>query len=268
VESLPPFLLGGVRFLVAGGALYAVLSLRGAPPPSRAAWAQASLSGVLMIAVGNGLVSYAETHVASNLAALLIASVPLQVALLDWLRPGGTRPEPNVLLGIGLGAGGMLLLLQPGDAPLADGHWTGVVAVLLAGTGWAAGTLCARHRAAGQSPALAAAQQMLVGGGAMLVVSLLRGEPASLDLAAVSTRSLLALAYLTLFGSLLAFSAFSWLLSVTSAAHVSTTAYVNPLVAVVLGWLVLDESLPSIALAGAVLILGSVALTVRRPAAR
>jgi drug/metabolite transporter (DMT)-like permease len=258
VETLPPFLLAGSRGVLAGGLLFVWLRLRGVPAPALSEWGRASLAGVLMLSLGNGLVTWAETHVSSALAALLIAATPLFVALLDWWRPGGRRPTRAASAGIALGAAGMLLLVQPDASSVAASHTLGVLAVLVGGWTWALGILYLRYRKGARHTALFGAQQMLAGGAVLLVVSLARGELHSLEMASVSARSLLALGYLTIFGSLLAFSAYNWLATNTTPSGLSTTAYVNPVVALILGTLVLGERLPWFSLAGAALILGAV----------
>jgi drug/metabolite transporter (DMT)-like permease len=254
VRSLPPFLMAGSRFLLAGGVLFAILRASGVAAPTRAQWRHAALSGLLMLVGGNGLVTWAEERIASNLAALLVSTVPLYVALLDWLRPGGRRPARPALVGIAIGLSGMLLLALPDRGALSAPAGAGVAAVLIAGLGWAAGSLYARYGHRHPHTGMASAQQMLAGGLALLGIGLLRGEVARLAPSAITLPSVLAFVYLTVFGSLVAFSAFGWLVVASSPALVSTTAYVNPVVAVILGWLLLGERLSPRALSGAALI--------------
>jgi drug/metabolite transporter (DMT)-like permease len=249
--------------------LYALLRLRGTPAPSRGEWARAAIAGVLMLTTGNGLVTWAERRVPSNFAALIVAAVPLYMALLDWARPGGAPPARRVLVGIGIGACGMALLVSGGRGSSSEVSMIGIGAILVSGLAWSAGSLYARYGRMHRHPVMAAAQQMLAGGAAMLAIASLRGEPAAVVHSGVTAESALALAYLTLFGSFVAFSAFGWLVKTTSTARLSTVAYVNPVVAVILGWLILDERLGTRAIAGATLILAAVvAMTVRVPAAR
>lgn len=264
VESIPPFLLGAGRFFIAGSVLYVWVRARGARRPTFREWRHAAVTGVTMLAGGNGLVTLAETHVASNVAALMIAGVPAFVLLLDWARPGGARPPRRALVGILIGSLGMILLVRPGAHDLEPSHWRGVVALVLAGWCWAFGSLCSRYLPQHPSSAIAGAQQMLAGGGAMLLVALGRGELARLVAADVSARSLTAFLYLTVFGSLVAFSAFNWLVPRTSPAQLATTAYVNPVVALVLGWVVLGETLQPVSLAGAALIVAAVIVMLAR----
>jgi drug/metabolite transporter (DMT)-like permease len=264
VTRIPPFLLAGGRSLIAGGAMLAWLLARGARLPTRREWTHASVAGVSMLAGGNGLVTLAETHVPSNLAALMIAGVPAYVVLLDWWRPGGRHPSRQALSGVLLGSIGMLLLVRPDPGTLGADHWFGVGALFVAGLCWAFGSLYSRYQRQHPSPAVAGAQQMLAGGGAMVLVSLARGEVAGLSLERLSGASVAAFVYLTLFGSMLAFSAFNWLVLETTPAQLATTSYVNPLVALILGWLVLGERLSPLSLAGAALILCAVVVMLAR----
>jgi drug/metabolite transporter (DMT)-like permease len=267
VRSLPPFLMAGCRFVSAGGLLYLLLRARGARAPSRGEWARAAVAGLLMLTVGNGLVTWAEKQVPSNLAALIVAAVPLYMALLEWARPGGAPPTRRVLFGIGVGAAGMALLVSGGRQSAHEVTALGIGAILLSGLSWSAGSLYSRYGRMHPHPVMAAAQQMLAGGAAMLVVAVYRGDPAAVARAGVTPDSVVALAYLTIFGSFVGFSAFGWLVKATTPARLSTTAYVNPVVAVVLGWALLDEHLSSRAFAGAAFIVCAVVvMTVPLPA--
>lgn len=276
VRTLPPFSMAACRFLLAGGTLYAILRVRGVVAPRFAEWGRAALAGALMLVIGNGLVTWAEQRVPSNQAALIIAAVPLFTALLDWWRPGGIRPRAPVLVGIALGAVGMVLLIarRGADGPAAAGQGgsaatgnpLGVVALLLSGLGWAAGSLYSRYGAMHRHPLMAAAQQMIAGGLGLLGLALVRAEPAGVSAATLTVPGVGAFLYLTAFGSLLAFSAFGWLVKVSTPARLSTTAFVNPMVAVFLGWLVLGETLAAGALVGAAFIVCAVlVMTVRPP---
>jgi drug/metabolite transporter (DMT)-like permease len=258
VRAWPPFLMSGLRFVTAGSLLYALLRARGVRAPTRAEWGHASIAGLLMLTGGNGLVTFAEKQVPSNLTALLVAGVPLHMALLDWARPGGKPPSRRVMIGIGVGAAGMALLVSGGRATSHGVSALAIGAILLSGVVWAAGSLYARYGALNAHPVMAAAQQMLTGGAAMLVISAARGEPGVVARTGVTTESALALVYLTVFGSFVAFSAFGWLIKATTPARLSTVAYVNPVVAVVLGWAILDERLGARAIAGAGMIVCAV----------
>lgn len=236
LESLTPFALGAVRFLLAGAVLYAWARRRGAPRPGRAQWAAAALTGTLMLLLGNGALIVAEQRAPSGLVALMVTSVPLWMVLLDWLRPGGTRPDGAVIAGLGVGTLGIVLLVDP----VAALHGAAVppfeALILLVGTlSWAAGSLYSRHHRTPGGATLLAALQMLVAGGLFTVIAALRGEWAALDVSAVSARSWLAVAYLAAFGSIIAYSVYLWLTRAATPARLGTYAYVNPVVALFLG---------------------------------
>jgi drug/metabolite transporter (DMT)-like permease len=271
IETIPPFLMAGARYLIAGGVLYLWVRKSGAPRPTRVHWRSALLIGGLLLLGGNGGVVWAEQKVPSGIAALLVSMVPLWMVLMDWLRPAGTRPNWKVLTGVALGFAGLLLLVRPTAGLSIDP--LGVAALLLATLSWAWGSLRSRSVELPASPLLATAMEMLGGGGLLLVAGLVTGETAGFHLAAVSMRSLLALGYLITFGALVGFTAYVWLLRVAPPALVGTYAYVNPIVAVFLGWLVLGEPLTGRTLvAAAVIISGVVLITLARrapaPAAR
>ncbi len=257
METLPPFLMAGTRFLVAGAILYGWRRAAGYPRPTPAQWRAAVVVGGLMLLGGNGGVVWAEQWVESGTAALMVASVPLWMVLLDWARPGGRPPRPAVWAGILVGLAGVGLLF---GSPTVDPHYTaGWVVLLLASISWAAGSLYSRA-AVLPAPLLATGMQMLAGGGLLLLAGLATGEAAHLDPAGFSARSVLALAYLVVFGSLLGYSSYVWLLRVTAPALASTYAYVNPVVAVLLGWVLADERITPRIVAASTIIVGGVAL--------
>jgi drug/metabolite transporter (DMT)-like permease len=266
IETVPPFLMGGVRFLLAGIVLYAWLRLRGVPRPAGVHWGHAAVVGGLLLGVGNGCVNWAEQRVSSSLTALLIAVTPLWFALFDWWRPGGTRPERQTMLGILVGFIGMILLVGPGDVLRRDGiDLPGAGVLLLASTAWAAGSLYSRYTPKPEAPLMAVATQMILGGAMLFLAAVVFGEPARFVLANVSMRSAVAFLYLTFIGSLVGFTAYSWLLKASTPARVSTYAYVNPVIAVFLGWSVGGESLtPRMLWAAAVILLGVIIITSRR----
>lgn len=243
VETLPPFLSGAARFLVAGGALLMLLWARKVPLPNAAQWRSSCVAGLLLCVGGNGLVVWAEKSISSSLAALLVALTPMWFALLDWARPNGTRPRWKTLAGIVIGFGGIALLVN-GDAS-ANGSLVAMMAVIVAGISWAAGSLYWKHASNTGSPWMNAATQMICGGAGLLVVGIIFGEPWRTEWSGVSGRSLLALGYLVVFGSWIAFSAYVWLLQVSTPSRVSTYAYVNPVIAVFLGWALLGEVVTS-----------------------
>src|SRR5881396_2077358 len=216
VETIPPFLLGGARFLLAGGILYAWLRFKGVPRPTAFHWRNAAIVGGLLLGIGNGGVNWAEQKLASSLTALLIAITPLWFVLLDWLRPGGTRPAFQTMLGIGVGFAGVAMLVGGVNGARQSAlDLSAVVALMIASIAWASGSLYARYTPKPDSSFMAGAMQMLAGGAVLLVVGLISGEPTKFDLTGVSGRSAWAFAYLTVVGSLIGFTAFSWLLKVS-----------------------------------------------------
>ena len=261
IESMPPFLMAGGRFVIAGAILYAVMRYRGAARPTPVHWRDAAIIGGLLLVLGNGGLSWAELRVPTNIAALMVAGTPLWMIVIDWLRPSGRRPHGLVFAGLGLGFAGVALIVTSRDA---QGH--GVVnlpcAVMLltASVSWAAGSIYSRHARQPYSALLAVAMQMLAGGGLMLLTGAALGELNQWHWSEITGRSAGAFAYLTLIGSLVAFPCYVWLLQVSTPARVSTYAYVNPLIAVVLGWIVLKEPLPAGVLAAGALILAAVVL--------
>jgi drug/metabolite transporter (DMT)-like permease len=267
IQSLPPFLMASSRFLVAGSLLYAWSRfVRGEPSPSRAEWRAAALVGVLLLLGGNGLLVWSEQRIPSGVAALLVGTVPCFMALIDWLRPGGKRPTRYVVAGLLLGLLGLAWLVGP-DALMGGGRadFLGAAIVVLGSFSWAAGSIYSRHVATPASPFVSTAMQMLAGGGALLVLSVALGEPWAFDVHAVTLRSALGLVYLIVLGSLVAFSAYIWLLRVSTPSKVSTYAYVNPVVAVLLGWALAGEALTVRMLIAAAVIVSGVALITLSP---
>lgn len=257
VETIPPFLMAGTRFVVAGAILYGWRRAAGFPRPTAAQWRAATVVGALMLLVGNGGVTWAEQWVESGTAALMVASVPLWMVLLDWARPGGRPPRPSVWAGILVGLLGVALLF---GGPDMDVRYTlGWVALLVASISWAAGSLYSRT-AVLPAPLLATAMQMLAGGALLLVLGVATGELQALDPGTVTPRSVLALGYLIVAGSLIGYSAYVWLLRVTTPAVASTYAFVNPVVAVFLGWLLAAERITPRILLASVVIVGGVGL--------
>jgi drug/metabolite transporter (DMT)-like permease len=266
VEDVPPLLGAGVRFLVAGAAVLAFLAARRrSVRVSRRALGSAALVGILLLAGGNGVVTVAERHVPSGLAALLVASVPLWVVIMR-VTVDRDRIQRATLAGVAVGFCGLGLLLLPGSRP-ADASTVGVILVLIAACSWATGSFLSPRLALPRDPLLSTGWQMVFGGAVLLVGALLAGEPSRLHLAQTSAKSLLALVYLVTAGSWVAFSAYAWLLQNVPISKVATYAYVNPLVAVLLGWAVLGEQLGVGTLAGAGLVVASVAAIVTRESA-
>jgi drug/metabolite transporter (DMT)-like permease len=266
IETLPPFIMASARYLVAGALLYAYARRLERSPLTLRQWRDAAIVGTLMMLGGNGLVCWAEQHVASGLAALLIGTVPLWIVVLHWLVYHGPRPTRIMVVGLFVGLVGIYVLIGPqriGGEPV---YWPGAVALLAACAFWALGSLYSRRANLPKSTPLAASMEMLTGGAALLVVGLVMGEPSRVNLAAMSVRSVLALGYLIVFGSLIALTAYMWLLQVSAPAHVATYAYVNPVIAIILGALVAHEPFtPRVAVAGAIIIAAVVVITQRKP---
>ena len=257
IETIPPFLVAGARHVAAGALLYAWARGRGATAPTRAQWLTAAGLGGLMLLGGNGAVTWSEQRVPSGLAAVIVATVPLWIVLLE-----GKRPSRRVALGIVLGLAGIGLLVGPGEIAGA-GRIDPLGALVLVGgsLSWAIGSLRGRTAGLPASPQVSTAAQMLTGGGLLLVLGLAAGELPRLLASDVSPRSLSAVAYLVVFGSLIGFSAYVWLMRVAAPARVATYAYVNPVVAVALGAAFGGEPLTlRTLLASAVIVLAVIAI--------
>lgn len=261
VETIPPLLGAGARFVIAGAIFLAFLRLRGTSLRiTRAQIAGAALVGTLLTFGGNGLVTVAEQDVPSGLAALLVATVPLWVVL--YRAVARERVSATTAVSVALGFLGVALLVLPGDRP--DGaSLGGVLLVVLAAGLWALGSFWSKKVELPEDAFLSTAVQMLVGGGAMVLVGLAAGEAGELGADAFALDSVLAFAYLVTFGSLLAFTAYVWLLQNAPISTAATYAYVNPVIAIVLGWAILSEEITPLVVAGAAVIVASVAAVVR-----
>ena len=261
IETLPPLLMAGARYLIAGAIVFAWGLRRDGERPSSRNWRDALLLGGLFFLGGNGAVVWAEQRVASGVASLLVATMPLWVVLLDWLRPGGNKPRPIVVAGVTLGFLGLLVLVPPtGAGSVIDP--LGAFVLVVGALSWATGSLYARDADLPKSLLLASGMEMLGGGAQLALAGVLMGELGAMHLAAVSLRSLLALGYLVVVGSIVAFNAFTYLLERVPASRLSTYAYVNPVVAVILGWLLADEPATARTLVGAAVIVTAVAMVI------
>jgi drug/metabolite transporter (DMT)-like permease len=261
VETMPPFLMAGARFLVAGGLLAGWLAAAGGFRASARQWRDNAVIGTFLLLGGNGLISWAEQFIPSGMTALLIGSQPLMMVLTEWIWRGGHRPTAITWAGLALGFAGVAWLAAPWQQAAAGGLDPGGLAAIFAGcVCWAFGSIYGRHIRQAAEPLTAAAMQMLGGGGALMFVALAHGEFARFAPAAVSAHSLVAFGYLIVMGSLVGFSTFVWLMKHSTPARVSTYAYVNPLVAVFLGWLILGEPVTARTLAAAAVIVVSVAV--------
>lgn len=265
IETIPPFLMAGTRFTAAGMLMYGVLRLVGQPNPSAGQWLQLSVVGTFLFLGGNGFVVWAEQFINSGLAALLVSTLPVWLILLDWLWAGGPRPTGAAMAGIALGILGTLILVDPIQLVGSDLYLPGAAMVVLASMLWAIGSIYSKKFRQPSSIFMSAACQMIGGGLSLLLASALLGETRGFDPAAVSAVSLGGFFYLMVFGSVIAISAYVWLLQNASASSVSTYAFVNPAVAILLGWLIADEEINAHILAGAAVILAGVFLVIRAP---
>jgi drug/metabolite transporter (DMT)-like permease len=265
VREMPPLATASLRFCVAGLVMAAIALLvdraKGWPSPRQ--WADYALVGVLLLAGGNALVMWAEKTIPSGIAALIVATVPLWLVLLDGLRPGGQPWTLRVWIGTLVGLSGVALVARP-EAGVSAGHWGGILALQVASLSWTVGSLYAQSVTRRLPLFTASAVEMLAGSAALFLESRLFGEDLTL-FGSASRDSWLALSYLAVFGSLMGFTAFAYCLNELPASTVGTYAYVNPVVAVALGSLILHEPLSAGLLLGAGLILIAVVLsTVRR----
>jgi drug/metabolite transporter (DMT)-like permease len=262
VETIPPFLMAGSRFLIAGVALYIWRRWAGDPAPTRGQWLRGGLVGLLLLFGGNGLLSLAEKSVASGVSALIIGSAPLWMTAMEALRPGGARPNWLGVVGLVIGFGGIALLVGPSllQTSSAVSQPTGIFILLLAAFFWSLGSIYSLGADLPDSSLLSTAVEMVGGGIGLYLAGTLTGEWRQFILANVTWRSWLGFIYLTLFGSLVGFTAYAWLLRHAPVSLVSTYAYVNPLVAILLGGLLAQETLTVQVLLAAAVIVGSVVM--------
>lgn len=273
IRSIPPLLMAGTRFLCAGAILYLVARLSGAARSRPVEWRTALIVGACLLLGGNGGVTLAEQYVPSGLAALIIATVPLYVVLLSWLVGMTGRPRPMTMLGLAGGFVGVGVLIGP--ALRASGEstsphaWIGMSILLFSSFIWSAGSLYSRRTTGSHSPFLAAGQQMLCGGTLLVLTGLATGELPRLRFEQISMVSLGAFAYLVVIGGIIGYASYAWLLRHCDPAKVATYAYVNPVVAVLLGAIFAGEKLSLLTAVAATIIISSVALVItagRRPA--
>lgn len=266
IETLPPFLMAGVRFLLVGAILFAWARMRGTKRATRGVWLASVLSGVLMFLGGNGAVVWAEQFVPSGLVALLVATVPLWIVLQDWASGRGPAPGLGLSIGILFGFGGVALLVSGSEIAVPGlGPFFGGLVVLFGAACWSMGSLVSRYGPKPPSAALGIGIQNVGGGIALLLLALARGELAAVELGTISLASGLAFFYLVIFGSIVGFSAYIWLLRNTTPAVASTYAYVNPIVALVLGWAMAGEPFsPRTGLAAFVILSSVVIITTQR----
>ena len=267
IESFPPLLLAGSRHLLVGLILYPILRWKAGVRPTPSHWRISFITGFLLLFIGNGGVCLAEQTVPSGITALLVATVSLWLVLVDWLRPGGTRPGPRVVVGLLLGFGGLALLVGPknlGGAGRVDPFGVGIL--VIASLAWASGSVYSKHAGGlSGSPLLGVAMQSLAGGASLWIAGILTGELGALHLGAISARSWIALAYLVVFGSGLGYTAYLYILKKSTATRVATYAFVNPVVALFLGWLFVGETINLRTVIAAAVILTAVLLVITAP---
>lgn len=260
IETLPPFLMGSARFFIAGGLLFGWARFRGVPTPRLTYWKPALVASAFLMLGGQGMVTWAELRIPSGLAAVLISIMPIWMLGLNWVRPGGQRPDRTMITGLVVGFIGVVILIGPWQTGGRDVDILGVAAVLFAALSWAAGSLYTRSVQTPVPHLMVTAMQMLSGAVLLLLVGSALGEWGHVSSARISAVSVAAMIYLAVIGSLVALTAYMWLLRVCAPSRVSTYAYVNPVVAVFLGWLVAGESFTPRMLVAAAIILGAVVL--------
>jgi drug/metabolite transporter (DMT)-like permease len=266
IESFPPLILAGLRHITVGLFLYPALRAKTGIKPTVANWRAATVAGALLLFAGNGGVSWAEQTVPSGVTALLVATVSLWLVIVDWLRPGGVRPVPRVVMGLLMGFAGLALLVGPRNLGGSERvNPLGAAVLVIASLAWACGSLYSKHGEMPSSPMLGLAMQSFAGGVILLIAGLVAGEFHGLRLGAVSLRSWLALGYLIVFGSGIGFSAYIYILHKSTAARVATYAFVNPVVALFLGWLIASETITLRTILAAAIILTAVLLVITAP---
>jgi drug/metabolite transporter (DMT)-like permease len=262
VETIPPFLHASIRFLVSGAILFIWRRAAGDATPTKSNWKAAAIVGTFLLLGGNGLVSLAEKTVPSGIAALVIATSPFWLTLFEAFRAGGNKPNWLSILGLVVGFSGVFLLIGPAEITGSEQKIDtfGAIILLIAPILWSSGSIYARGADMPKSTLLSTGMQMLAGSVALFIVSVLTGELNGFSFADVSIRSWWGLLYLITFGSLVGFVAYGWLLHNAPISLVSTYAYVNPVVAVFLGWLLADELLNGRIAVASTIIIGSVIL--------
>ena len=260
VETIPPFFMGSVRFLIAGGLLYGYCRWRGAAAPTAKEWRGSAIVGLLLLVVGNGAVAWSEQRVSSSMTSLMVATVPLWLVLCELVQ--GQRPGLAKWAGVALGLVGVALLVLPagGDLRSAAVEPAGAVVLLIGTLAWTIGSLYSRTAKLAKPAALAISMQMIAGGLMLGIVSGVTGEWPRVHPEAITMTSLYSVAYLIVFGSLIGFSTYMWLLTVASPTAVGTYAYVNPMVAVLLGVTLAGERMPAQALVAMLVIVSGVAM--------
>jgi drug/metabolite transporter (DMT)-like permease len=266
IETIPPFLMAGMRFTIAGILFYSWCYWRFEKKPGLKEWGTASIPGILMFVGGNGSLTWSEQFIPSGLAALIISTIPIWMVLLSWAHSSVNRPDGLTLAGIVIGLAGVALLTgldekvligsvkNSGSVPL------GILVLTFAAISWAAGSIYSKNLKSSVSLQFTISMQILAGGLVLILIGFSQGEWSEISIHKISFKSILAMSYLILFGSLITYSAYIWLLQVSTPAKVGTYAFFNPLVAVFLGWLFVDETITLETVIGAGCILLSILL--------
>ena len=265
IDTIPPLLMAGTRFLLAGSILRIIAQWQGAPRASLAEWRTSLIVGACLLLGGNGGVTFAEQYVSSGPASVMVATVPIYMALLAWAMGTAPKPSPIVWLGLAGGFVGVGILVGPAlhfTPNEANDPGIGILILLCSSFLWSAGSIYSTKAKTSSSPFLAASQQMLCGGALLTLASVVMGELHRFEASRVSLLSAGSFAYLVIVGAVVGFTAYIWLLRHCNPAKVATYAYVNPIVAVLLGALFADETLTARAMVAAGLIIGSVALVI------
>ena len=261
VDTIPPFMMAGLRFLISGIVLFTWRRAAGDPMPTKPQWVSTAIVGIALLLGGNGLVSWAEQRVPSGIAALMVSTIPLWMVLFESFRPGGVKPGWRGIIGLLIGFAGIFLLLGPSEFSGKSGtqfDTLGTIALLFAALIWSLGSIYSKHGDMPKSSLMGTAAEMLAGALALFIVSAGSGELNGFHVASVSTHSWFGLIYLIGFGSLIGFVSYGWLLQNAPISLVSTYAYVNPVIAVLLGNLLASELLTPRILVAAMIIIGSV----------
>jgi drug/metabolite transporter (DMT)-like permease len=269
VETIPPFLHASIRFLISGAILFIWRRAAGDPMPSISNWKSTAIVGTLLLLGGNGLVALAEKNIPSGIAALVISTSPFWLVLFESMRSGGTKPNWQSILGLVVGFGGVFLLIGPAKitGSAQEFNTSSVIMLLIAPFLWSLGSIYARGADMPKSTLLSTGMQMLAGSVSLFIVSVLTGELSGFSFGEVSMLSWWGLLYLITFGSLIGFVSYGWLLHNAPVSLTSTYAYVNPVVAVFLGWLLANEELNArIGIASAIIIGSVIFINITRQA--
>jgi drug/metabolite transporter (DMT)-like permease len=260
IRTIPPFISGGIRFVLAAALMYAWLRSRSAKPLANLDWRAAALCGALLSGIGNGFVIWAQQGIPSGIAALIVTSVPVLVVVFDWLFFSRRAPSPQASVGTCVALAGVVAIIMHTRSLAGSAEPIFLMSMLVATTAWSVGTLLQRRSSSGQSLLAFTAAQMLFGGLFQLFMATVTLEWGRFEVRAISLESLLAVGYLIVFGSIIAFTSYLWLLTRVAAQKVTTYALVNPVVALFLGALVLQERVTVFTAVAAAMVLGGVAL--------